>query len=338
MIIRRPVNKPRWFGLSGIGGGDTPPPSQDIPIITGAGFGPSYPGGVSDTDFDPSSLGEGVYYIHPSTKFKVGQYNPEAVELMNFKRPIVRLTGQRLYYPEKIGYAFGETPVEWVSPVPIIGGSKKLSKNQYYVSFAVTTCIPHSSLQYDAYSNSVVSLGPNFPEEISPDLAFRKGAPQFDYRDPLPNDFLYRIKVREDSDLVEAYTDIKSAHLYMDEFVKKNLFPTFEANNLLQYANFNLDFNMEHNNNLVVSAVSPVGGPSTMFLRHFVPKIQFYNGFSVEFVKNVNVNHGQGYVTFTSSVSRIMYNNRPATIHEVKNMLKGGNNDLCYWATVIFGG
>ena len=336
MIIRRPVNKPRWFGLSGIGGGDTPP-SQDIPIITGAGFGPSYPGGVSDTDFDPSSLGEGVYYISPSTKFKEGHYNPEATELMDFRRPIVRLTAQRIYEPRKTGYAFGETPAEWVSPVPIIGGSKKLSKNQYYVSLAVTTCIPHSSLGYNEYENSVVALGPNFPEEISPNLALSKGAPLFDYRDTLPDDFLYRIRVREDSSLVEAYTNIKSAHSYMDEFVRKNLFPTFEANDLLHYANFNLDFNMEHSS-LVVSGESPVAGPSTMYRRYFVPKIEFRNGFSLEHVKYVNVNHGQGYETSLSSAYRIMYDNRPATIHEVKNMLKGGNTDMCYWAIVIFGG
>jgi len=134
MIIRRPVNKPRWFGLTGLGEGSTPviPPElqpDGDKVVTGY----SYDG----EEVRLRDLGPGVYLM--SSVSQVITEGDWAASYTNYQtnRAVFMIQDQRngLNGKDYKGITFPAAPFTSMGKVFLStpGGTNKLSKNQYFV-------------------------------------------------------------------------------------------------------------------------------------------------------------------------------------------------------------
>lgn len=146
MYIKRPINKPRWFGLTGSGGEgggvtpEPPPAPNGERIIYGCGLE-----GTS-IDFRPDWYGEGVYIVSPGMSYINKLYGT-----VSFYDTSQRYGGTRgvfisEYYisseffpPDEreethiYGRFIAEDTLKMLTDVPRIGARRKLKKGQYLI-------------------------------------------------------------------------------------------------------------------------------------------------------------------------------------------------------------
>jgi len=150
MYIKRPINKPRWFGLTGLGGvtPELPPAPNGERIIYGCGLE-----GTS-INFNPDEHGEGVYIVSPamSNTFRlygsVDIYRPYEIYGMGHPEFYGGTRGVyiRDYYVSNAlvphdereethirGRFIAEDTLKMITDVPKFGARRKLKEGQYLI-------------------------------------------------------------------------------------------------------------------------------------------------------------------------------------------------------------
>ena len=376
MYIKRPINKPRWFGLTGSGGGDIPePPPAPAPngerIIYGCGLE-----GTS-IDFNPDDHGEGVYIVYPSMSSTPRLYGNVSAywvyEVYGGSNP-VRYGGTRGIYfrdfyvsdallpPDEReethirGRFFAEDTLKMVTDVPKIGARRKLKEGQYLIC-------PQCVMWNHAFTPINLDSGePNSRQFSSsptyPYLSIRKRRYDGD------NKYL---KVELDGQFVLGHTvNIENYEVIGDiptdymigvifnirplQYVSKKGLEFVNPQRFLNYDLTVYAVNDWHPKNIIVPTWKPGGSNISSFgLRLNFPQRNMVGERKVTILATANKN---GTLT---GVYKLVKGVRPISLEEAKPFIEGGtivettgylNTDgsvrtgipIGYYATLCFGG